>query len=427
MLLAEDLPSRREMQWMLEKNDSSNVPRIAHYFRDVDLTGKSCPDFIPEAFPMNCEHEDLRWSAGFLLRVAVRFQHIWATYGVRNGQRTIEGKQPAVCFSAFSLEDLIAVSGGFAPRREACTQYAITLPLEVAEIGGIHRVVGGALQVGEQTRAISGAGVCDSRGRFETSRTEDLQFTHSESYPEWRWYFSGDYSSYVAKFEEFGWGESEIPGLKLSQDAWTGIGIVVPDVAAARAVQYDILSLVDRGVVSASHFDHILVCDQLPTKLSDLDGEEARTEFSRACLDFKSCIGGSASEADVSELEFSSRLLILECSTPKGDAEECGGCWLWFEDNAHPYVRALLRAGRVKVNEQGRYLASLDELDPDRNLRERQAIALALSKELEEKYGVRSSYYSVLNSGCPDGAPSFSGGWGYGGYTITDGLEGADE
>lgn len=348
----------------------------------------------------------------------------FSTYGPPTASVTAselsKGPSPTVCFSAFSLEDLIAVRDGFCPRSEASTQYAITLPLEVAEKGGIQQVVRGAGQVGEQPQAITGSDSCESRTRFEIGRAEHRQSTLPGSYPEWRWYFPGDYPSYVGSFEEFGWGESEIPGLKLSQDAWSGIGVVVPDVAAARAVQYDILSLIDRGVVSASHFDHILVCDQLPTKFSNLDEEETRAAFSKACLDFKSCIGATASEADVSELEFSSRLLMLECSTARRDVEEYGGCWLWFEDNAHPYVRALLKAGRVKVNKQGRYLASLDELDTDRNLRERQEIALVLSKELEEKYGVRSSYYSVLNSGSPDGIPSFSGGWGYGGYTITD-------
>ena len=63
-------------------------------------------------------------------------------------------------------------------------------------------------------------------------------------------------------------------------------------------------------------------------------------------------------EADVSSLDFSSRVLIFESSIPKKTVMEKGGCWLWFEDNTHRYVRALIKAGRIKANNQGRYLAS---------------------------------------------------------------------
>lgn len=80
-------------------------------------------------------------------------------------------------------------------------------------------------------------------------------------------------------------------------------------------------------------------------------------------------------------------------------------------------------AGRVELNESGRYLASLDELDPHRDLRERQEITRKLSQELQEKYGIRSSYFSVLNSYDPDDHPCYSrASWG-GGYFITDSPE----
>jgi hypothetical protein len=95
--------------------------------------------------------------------------------------------------------------------------------------------------------------------------------------------------------------------------------------------------------------------------------------------------------------------------------------------NTHWYVRALISAGRFKVNQRGRYLASLDELDPRRDLRERQNIALKLSQEPRDKFGIRSSYFSVLNSQSPDDMPTYSGeSWG-GGYYITGTPEDEEE
>lgn len=100
-------------------------------------------------------------------------------------------------------------------------------------------------------------------------------------------------------------------------------------------------------------------------------------------------------EAGLTAVDFSTRVIRLERSTAKTVKREGGGCWLWFEDNSHPYVRKLVQAGRVKPNKKGRYLASLDELEKGRDLRERQEAVSALSEQLREKYGVRSSYFSV--------------------------------
>jgi len=92
------------------------VPRVAHFFRDVDLRSKSCPEFIPEDFHSYCQPDGYEWSAGFLLRVAVRMHHLWPTYGIRDGNRTIQDEHPAVCFANFSLTDLMAVRDGFIER-----------------------------------------------------------------------------------------------------------------------------------------------------------------------------------------------------------------------------------------------------------------------------------------------------------------------
>lgn len=391
---------------MSKKLDLRMAPRIAHYFRDVDLTSNSRPELIPAQFPMNCESGDDQWSAGFLLRIAVRFQHLWATYGNRNGERTIEGQQPAVCFSPFNLADLIAVRNGLPPQNEAVTWFALTFPIAVAEKGGILPFIGEA------------AGR-DGHGEDAGHKLHDSSISGSE----WRWYYSGNYHRAMENIGMDGVEGNAIPGLKLCQKKWSGIGVVVPDKVTARVLQYDILSLIDRGLVSETHFDHILVCDQLPANLDRLAEREPSAVFSKACFDFKSCMAVTEPVIEMTQLSFSSRLSKLESSTRKKTVREQGGCWLWFQDNTDPYVRALIKAGRVKPNKAGRYLASLDELDPHRDLRERQQMATALAELLDERFGVRSCYYSVLNSQSPDGIPSYSGRWWESAYFITDGPE----
>lgn len=406
---------------MPKKIDLRTTPRIAHYFRDVDLTGKSCPEFVPEGFPLNCQNDDDQWSAGFLLRVALRFRHLWATFGIRGGKRTIHGPQPAVCFTNFNLADLIAVRDGLRPKNEAATQYALTFPIKIAEKGGIwpfaHWPNGQAnLQNGVASEL---EGRKDVQNKFRYVGAEENLSNQFNGGSEWRWHYPGNYGRCVDKIEMDGVEDNTIPGLKLSQKKWSGIGVVVPNLAAARKVQYDILSLIDRGVVSETHFDHILVCDMLPASIDDLSEEDMRIAFSKACFDFKSCMAVSNLEASVSSLDFSSRVEMLESATLKKPWTEGGGCWLWFEDNTHRYVRALIKADRVKANNKGRYLASLGELDPHRDLRERQGITIELSKQLQERFGIRSSYFAVLDSQCPNDVPSYCGRlWG-GGYYIT--------
>lgn len=116
--------------------------RIAHYFRDVDLTSHSRPGFIPEHFSLNCGAED-KWSGLFLLRVAIRFRHIWATFGVKSGHPTVLGSQAAVCFSGFDVDDLIAARDGMAGFSYCTTHYAITFPLSFAQSAGVAQVIQG--------------------------------------------------------------------------------------------------------------------------------------------------------------------------------------------------------------------------------------------------------------------------------------------
>ncbi|RMW09891.1 hypothetical protein ALP03_00044 [Pseudomonas amygdali pv. tabaci] len=386
---------------MRKRSALQMAPRMAHFFRDIDLTGKSCPELVPDSFPLSCRNDDEQCTGGILLRLAVRHDHLWATYGIRDGQRTIRSTQPAVCFSRLDLGELIALRDGLCTESAGASLFALTLPISSALRGGISLVTGEAGLPEDQ----GGGNISDPQGRKSAN---DEPFQRGDR-AEWRWHYSGNYLKCMQRIELEGLEGNPIPGLRLSEKKWAGIGVVVPDLATARNVQYDILTLIDKGVVSATHFDHILVCDQLPESLDGLDEDGVQAAFARACFDFKSCMEIPALEASLAELDFSSRLQVLEWSTPQKPVHESGGCWLWFEDSRHRYVRSLVAIGRVKVNSLGRYLAPLVELSPYRDLRQRQEMAEEVARDLQKRFGVRSSYFSVLGSMCPDDAPSFSG------------------
>jgi hypothetical protein len=154
--------------------------------------------------------------------------------------------------------------------------------------------------------------------------------------------------------------------------------------------------------------------------LSGLTDTKIKAAVTAACFDFKSCLAISDEAAIATLKDFSARVFDLERSTPESEVQEVGGCWVYFLDNTHPYVRALVKSGRVVVNKQGRYLGKLVELNCDRDLRERQNIVKALCEQLQEAHGVVCSYYSVRNSWHPDDDPAYCGRpWG-GFYGITN-------
>lgn len=407
---------------MLDEN-SRSFSRVAHYFRNVDLSSDSSPDFIPEGFWSGCCVEAPYWPARVLLREAIRSHHIWATFGIRSGRETINGTQPAVCFSGFNVADLIAVRDGLSAADEHATQYAITFPTRSAELAGAEQVVRGGnlrafIQKESGLRFVPEAEVVRKMFRYIDVQL-DL-FREQTSQPEWRWPYTGNFRREVAEIEEEGFESNSIPGLDLAQENWSGIGVIVSTEADALRLQYDILSLIDQGLVSQSHFDHLLVCDLLPTSLSGLTDAEVNAAVTAACFDFKSCLVIS-DEAVISALkDFSARVLDLECSTSESEVHEVGGCWVCFQDNTHPYVRALVKSGRVVVNNLGRYLGKLVELNCERDLRERQNIVKALCEQLQEAQGVVCSYYSVRNSWHPDDDPAYCGQpWG-GFYRVMD-------
>lgn len=65
--------------------------------------------------------------------------------------------------------------------------------------------------------------------------------------------------------------------------------------------------------------------------------------FANGCFDFESCMEIRVLESILAKLNFSSRLQVLEWSTPPKHVHESGGCWLWLRiaatDTYDPWSR----------------------------------------------------------------------------------------
>lgn len=124
-----------------------------------------------------------------------------------------------MCFTNFNLADLIAVRDGLRRKNEAATQYALTLPIKIAERGGIrpfaHWPNGQANLQDATTLELEGRE--DAQNQFRYVGTEDILSNQLGGGAEWRWQYPRNYDRCIDKIEMDGVEGNTIPGLKLSQ------------------------------------------------------------------------------------------------------------------------------------------------------------------------------------------------------------------
>jgi hypothetical protein len=396
--------------------------RLIHFFRQVDLEGDSAPAIQPEHIAFNSYVEGTVWPALFLLRCAVRSHRLWATWSVRKGVRTIFGPRPAVCFSEMPLAAFLESSRSREAAGQAMSGYALTFPKAAMHAVGANPVIYGLTERNVLLPKGLGGGARSLPPEVLPEPEQYRYVTYNPSGPykvdwmherEWRWPwpYPGSLAHVEQEFEEYGLisDAADIPGFDFADSSLRGIGIIVKSAEDARKLKYDVLALVDRGVVHRNHFDHILVQDLLPDTSGLIGPDEVQTAIDGSLIDFSGYF--DLPDADVEQIvsDFSGRVQRLEARAPKMTSPplERGGCWLWFHDNTNRYVRALVQAGRVTVNKEGRYVASLDELDSGRELRERQQFTLELARELQSEICIHAGYFLVVNSFDPDETPFF--------------------
>ena len=391
--------------------------RLFHFFRDVNISSGDAPS-VPEHLGWGNVNEDVNWSALFMLRCAIRQCRLWATWSRRKGVRTIYGSAPAVCFTEMPLAALLEAGEARRSRGEAMSPFAIVLPKHKMFALGARPVIYGLddqyvsipngkdggprlipperLPTQEQYRYVT----------FNPTGTYPVDWTHER---EWRWPYRGDLTKTEAQLAEFGVIDEaeDMPGLDLSNPSLYGMGVLVETAIEANWIVHDLLSMIDRGVVSRSQFMFVLKGKELTDRESLRAPSEVEKAIASASVDLEPYFSLSASEDATFENNFKNAVTQVDSEHPYHESGEPGSVWLWLLDNTHTLTRALLKKGRVIVSRDRRYLAALPEFSATRSLRQREEMVRALADRITRQYGIECGYFSVLNSCDPDDLPFY--------------------
>lgn len=383
---------------------------LIHFFRDIDQDGLNSIA-MPEHMGWHSPYDERGLPAIYMMRAALRNARIWATWSYRDGERTIYGHAPTVCFTDMPIAAFVEAGQLRHARGEAMGEVALVFPKkEMQKLGALPAIYGLSQQVTDWPNGSCGVPrilspdllpLCEQHRfvPFHSSHQKKIDWTHER---EWRWPFWGktDPES-VADW----W---DIPGLNFCEERISGIGAIVKTRVQADLVIHDMLALVDAGIAQEHTFSFVLVSDELPS-VQDIQGREHLTQALRAAtidLDEYFVI-----ERDVStefNQRFSQEVVNIERDAGLAEDGEFGGCWLWLHDGTAVLTRALLRSGRAFANKEGRYLVRLDEYSHSRSLRQREAMTRELAKSVQALFNTGCSYFSVAHSIDPNTVPFYT-------------------
>lgn len=390
---------------------------LIHFFRDVDQT---TPDGIlfPEHARFNNVAESSVLDSLFLMRCALRHNKLFATWSFRNGRPTIYGKSPAVCFTDMPLAAFVQSSGERLARGENVGRYAFMIPKAAMFSLGARPVIYGLSQPAWELKDAHPYRVFENNilplaeqyryVAYSIGDVKTIDWTHER---EWRWRYEGEESH----FEPGGDGDlvetlAEIPGLNLGGSDIHGMGVLVQDEEDVERVIYDILTLVDAGIIDQSMIRFVIpLCKveqhgsiQDPSRVSDLINEHS--------IDLSGYF--SISEERVEEInnEVDSIIRMITNSgghEPSDRDDAYGKSWVWLPDNDSELVRALLAANRLTVSTEGRYLLDIALLVPlpagfEEHYCER------VAKGLATEFEVNATYFTVRESVSCDGIPYYT-------------------
>ncbi|WP_339443028.1 DUF4427 domain-containing protein [Pseudomonas hunanensis] len=389
---------------------------LIHFFRDVDQCSSEGILF-PEHVRFNNVVESSVLDSLFLMRCALRHNKIFATWSYRNERPTIYGRSPAVCFTDMPLAAFVQASNERQARGENVGRYAFMIPKTAMFSIGARPVIYGlsqdarerrdthcfrvleadVLPIGEQYRYVA----------YSIGDVRTIDWTHER---EWRWCYQGD-ESHFAPDGELVETLAEMPGLSLGNSGITGMGVLVQEREDVPKIVYDILTLVDAGIISQSMISFVIpLCDveqhgaiQDPSRVSDLINAHS--------IDLSDYF--SISEARVDEINNEVDCIIRSITMSVGDesierGEGGGKSWVWLPDNTSDLVRALIASDRLIVSTEGRYLLDISSFDSvPYGLEEHycKCVALGLATEFE----VNATYFTVQGSESCDGIPYYMG------------------
>ncbi len=193
-------------------------------------------------------------------------------------------------------------------------------------------------------------------------------------------------------------GVKDIPGLDLYSSELKDIGVIVNSQDESQMVLHDILSLIDRGIISKKTYSYILITESITEVSSIRDPKQERDAIRAAMID----LAPFTTPEPVRDKKIADRIcgMVQDIENKAGNLEdgELGGCWLWLIDNFHEVTRALLYQGKIVVNNDGKYLVELTDYDARRSLRQREEMTKELATLVYNEFGLTAGYFSVLGS-----------------------------
>lgn len=393
---------------------------LIHFYRDVDLRGKNYIHFPEHCGFNNLAHSDYL-DARFLLRCAIRHSKISASWSFRGGVRTIYGESPAVCFTDMPISAFVKTSADRLSKGENIGLYALLLPkADMFNIGArpvIYGLDGFGLSLpsgyGGNKRIIApGLLPLNEQYRYVTYAPGSIDWTHER---EWRWPFRGNMDDYETEIKEDGRHSdfNNTPGLELEYVNLKGAGVIVPNNHDVKYILNDLLTLIDRKLLSRDSFTFIISTENLSSYLDIVDPASLSHYINQNLLNIDEFFNLSQPVVDKFGCDVNTIIsseLKKYLSNCNSHNREIGRAWVWLLDNKSELTRALLEYGSVSVSKEGRYLLDLGcRALINLNLSQQEEFARIVAKELNQKYGVLCSYFSVINSGSYDDIPSYAG------------------
>ncbi|WP_066408244.1 DUF4427 domain-containing protein [Aliarcobacter skirrowii] len=374
---------------------------LIHFFREINIH-KDYVD-VPEYIGFNNIYEDNLLHACFLLRCTLRNNKLPATWSYRNNQRTIYGKKPAICFTDMPIAAFIEASRKRLSQGELVGEYAFLIPKDVMFNLGARPVIYGLTEklITYEESSIPNERIIDKsllpydeQYRYVTYNRKGnrlIDWTHER---EWRWASNDDLTNYYKELESGDGIENfeTLPGLNLS--LLLNAGILVPKKEEIKKILHDILTLVDSKIIDRNSFRFILHSENLDFK-NIIYHEQLNELINNNTININSYFNYQDELIDELNKDIDSIIKQVLSEEALVDPRENGQAYIWFINNDSNLVRALVLNNRILINKEGKYLLRIHEIK-FKSLREQEDICKRISKELNRKYNIQCTYYSIL-------------------------------
>ncbi|MCF4965717.1 DUF4427 domain-containing protein [Nostoc sp. CMAA1605] len=399
------------------RTDLSN--KLIHFVREIDLHKDSMGEMFPHEFNLNEGVEDTVISPFFLLRRILRQRQLLSTWSYRNGERTIYGSYPAVCFTEMPLKEFVISSIERCQRNEKISSYAIIFDKKQMFKIGARPVIYGT--------SCTSSTYWDEelKGRFLTNKPfsndemyryvsfnlsrepRPIDWTHER---EWRWpnyqYRYVDIDSLNPDeandlYEQGETGRIDFHGLNIDNSMLSDIGFIVKNTYQSTKLLRDILWQIDSGQIRKNLFTYILHLNNIQESIDEIKTlHDVETYITKNTININDYY--SIPETELREIE--ARINYLSEKVEKinfgniddGILESPGISFPCLRENFSKIARALVLLGKVKITRWGRYLIDIPCLNKYTSMTLNEKIAKEFSKRFQTEIGTECTYYSIL-------------------------------